>query len=53
MTKKAKPKLHTPLGKRIIAGLNDALAHAKGEPSGVVLHAPAALDKKSRKGAKQ
>ncbi len=46
---KAKSKhARPPLGKRIIAGLNDALAHAKGLPSGVVvLRAPREIDVKA------
>jgi putative transcriptional regulator len=35
------------LGARIIAGLEDAVAHAKGERSGVVVHAPTHVDVKA------
>lgn len=41
MTKKAK---RPPLGKRIIAGLGDAVAHAKGETNRVVVRAPERID---------
>lgn len=40
----AKKSKRAPLGARIIAGLEDAVAHAKGQKSGVVVHAPAHVD---------
>jgi putative transcriptional regulator len=36
-----------PLGERIIAGLDDAIAHAKSKPSGVVVHGPPEVDVKA------
>jgi putative transcriptional regulator len=44
MTKKAK---RPPLGKRIVAGLNDAIAHAKGDATRVVVRAPVRIDVKA------
>lgn len=43
----AKKTKRPRLGARIIAGLEDAIAHAKGEPSGVVVHIPTDADVKA------
>ena len=43
---KAKAK-RPPLGKRIIAGLNDAIDHAQGRSSGIVVHVPPDIDIKA------
>lgn len=47
MSKAKAKRERPPLGKRIIAGANDALAHAKGLPSGVVVRAPRDIDVKA------
>ena len=34
-------------GERVLRGLREAVAHAKGEPNKVVVHAPASVDVKA------
>ena len=40
-------KRRPPIGQRVIAAAREALAHAKGEPNKVVVHAPASVDVKA------
>lgn len=37
----------TKAGESVLRGLREAVAHAKGEPSGVVVHVPATVDVKA------
>lgn len=40
-------KRRPPIGQRVIAAAREALAHAKGEPNSVIVHAPKSVDVKA------
>ena len=40
-------KRRPPIGQRVIAAAREALAHAKGEPNRVIVHAPVSVDVKT------